>query len=64
MLRLPRILTEEQWVLRLLGEDHLLLHPGYFFDFPDEAYVIVSLLAAPHDLAEGARRLLLRLETL
>ena len=64
VLRLPRILTEEQWVLRLLGEDHLLLHPGYFFDFPDEAYVIVSLLAAPHDLAEGARRLLLRLETL
>ena len=64
VLRLPRLLSEEEWLLRLLTEDHLLVHPGYFFDFPDEAYLIVSLLTAPTDLAEGARLLLARLESL
>ena len=40
------------------------MHPGYFFDFADEAYLVVSLLADPTALADGARRLLHRLENL
>lgn len=64
VLRLPRLISEEEWLLRLLTEDHMVVHPGYFFDFPEEAYVVCSLLTPPCDLAEGARRLLARLETL
>jgi alanine-synthesizing transaminase len=64
VLRLPRLISEEEWLLRLLTEDHMIVHPGYFFDFPEEAYLVCSLLTAPCDLAEGARRLLARLETL
>lgn len=43
-LRLPSVYSEEQWVLRLLELDSVHVQPGYFFDFPAEAYVIVSLL--------------------
>jgi alanine-synthesizing transaminase len=43
-LRLPRVRAEEQWVLEFLELDSVHVQPGYFFDFPGEAYVILSLL--------------------
>lgn len=64
VVRLPRLCSEEEWVLTLLAEDGVLCHPGYFFDFFDEAYVVISLLTPPADLAEGVRRLLCRAELL
>jgi hypothetical protein len=45
-------------VLRLLNEFHVIVHPGYFFDFVTEAFLVVSLLPAPADFAEGIRRVL------
>lgn len=62
VLRLPRVLSEEEWALLLLQEEGVLCQPGYFFDFPEEAYLVVSLLGAPAELAEGARRLVARVE--
>ena len=53
VLRLPRTRSEESWVLSLLDEAGVLVHPGYFFDFPEEAFVTVSLLVAPEVLLEG-----------
>ncbi len=55
-LRLPRTKTEEEWVLELLA-DGVLVHPGAFFDFESEAYVVVSLLTPEPALAEGVARL-------
>ncbi|MEO8797127.1 MAG: pyridoxal phosphate-dependent aminotransferase, partial [Polyangiaceae bacterium] len=55
-LRLPRTKTEEEWVLELLAEG-VLVHPGAFFDFESEAYVVVSLLTPEPALAEGVARL-------
>jgi aspartate/methionine/tyrosine aminotransferase len=60
VLRVPAIRSEESLVLALLEEDHVLVHPGYFFDFPREAFVIVSLLPEPGTFGEGVRRLLAR----
>lgn len=62
VLRLPRVLAEEEWALLFLTEEGVLCQPGYFFDFPEEAYVVVSLLGAPAELAEGARRIVARVE--
>jgi alanine-synthesizing transaminase len=42
--RIPAIETEEALVLALLDRECVLVHPGYFFDFPHEAFVVVSLL--------------------
>ncbi len=44
VLQMPRILSEEDWVLSLLEQDGVLVQPGYFFDFEREAYLVVSLL--------------------
>jgi aspartate/methionine/tyrosine aminotransferase len=54
----PALITEEALVLRLLQRDHVLVHPGYFFDFADEAYIVVSLLPEPDVFDEGVRRVL------
>ena len=43
-LRVPSTRSEEALVLDLLDAERVLVHPGYFFDFPHEAFVVVSLL--------------------
>ncbi len=60
VVRVPATRTEEALVLDLLERDHVLAHPGYFFDFPHEAFVVVSLLPPPAEFREGAARLLAR----
>jgi len=45
VIRVPKIRSEEDWVMKLLVKNHVLVQPGYFFDFPKEAYLVVSLLA-------------------
>ena len=57
VVRVPSTRGEEEWVMALLAEDGVLVHPGYFFDFPAEAYLVLSLLPEPGAFAEGARRL-------
>ena len=47
---------------RLLERDGVLVHPGYFFDFPREAFLVLSLLPSRRRFAEGVRRLLARVE--
>jgi hypothetical protein len=38
----------------------VLVHPGYFFDFDREAYVVVSLLTPPDQFERGIVRVLAR----
>lgn len=56
-LRLPRVRTEEEWILKLLRDDDVLAQPGFFYDFESEAYLVISLLTAPDIFDEGLRRL-------
>ena len=58
VLRVPATESEETLVLRLLNEFHVIVHPGYFFDFATEAFLVVSLLPAADDFAEGIRRVI------
>ncbi len=60
VLRLPAIVTEEEFILRLLREADVLVHPGYFFDFDREAYLVLSLLLEPSIFRQGVERILLR----
>lgn len=57
VLRVPAVMTEEDLVLRLVNEAQVLVHPGFFFDFSEEAFVVLSLLSDPARFAEGASRL-------
>ena len=58
VLRVPATCSEEERALRLLDEKHVLVHPGYFFDFPGEAYLVLSLLPPPAEFDEGVARVL------
>ena len=58
MLRVPATSTEEERVLRLLEVHGVLVHPGYFFDFPSEAFLVVSLLTPHAEFREGIGRVL------
>jgi len=54
VIRVPRHPIEEERVLRLLSRHGLRVHPGFFFDFPDEAYLVVSLLGLEEAFTRGA----------
>jgi aspartate/methionine/tyrosine aminotransferase len=57
LLDVPRVRSEEEWALRLLEREGVLLQPGYFFDFGREAVLCVSLLTPITDMGEGIARL-------
>jgi aspartate/methionine/tyrosine aminotransferase len=61
VIEVPRLMTEEEQVLELLECDGVLVHPGYFFDFPREGFLVISLLPPPEIFREGVGRLIARL---
>jgi hypothetical protein len=56
VIRVPSTCAEEELVLALLDRCETLVHPGFFFDFAHESFLVLSLLAAPDEFAEGAGR--------
>ena len=58
VLRVPSTRPEEDLVVDLVERDGVLVHPGFFFDFPQEAYLVLSLLPEPPLFEEGVTRLL------
>lgn len=55
-LRLPRVHTEEAWALALLDHDTV-IHPGHFYDFADDGYLVLSLIVDPGHFGEGLARI-------
>jgi alanine-synthesizing transaminase len=60
VLQVPAVGSEESLMLDLLDQDDVLVHPGYFFDFPREAFIVVSLLVEPQLFDKGIARVLAR----
>jgi hypothetical protein len=58
VVRVPATAQEEDLVLGLLDRERILVHPGYFFDFPREAYLVTSLLPAQDVFRDAAARML------
>jgi len=50
--------SEEMLVLDLLEQEHVLVHPGYFFDFPNKAFLVMSLLPMPDVFEDAVTRVL------
>ena len=57
VVRVPATQPEEDLVLDLLELHDVVVHPGYFFDFPHESFLVVSLLPEPATFVEGLRRI-------
>jgi len=57
VLRLPATHSDEEWALRALERAHVLLHPGYFYDFSEDSHVVLSLLVPNPQFDRGLCRL-------
>jgi alanine-synthesizing transaminase len=57
VVQVPAIASEDTIVLDLLEHTGVLVHPGYFFDFEREAFLVISLLPEPGVFACAAHAL-------
>ena len=56
VLRAPR--TFDEVAVALLERCSVLVHPGHFFDFAEDGFLVVSLITPEAEFQEGVRRLL------
>lgn len=57
VVRVPAILSEEQWVLHLVEAHGVLVHPGFFFDLDTGVHLVISLLPLPEVFEMGVSRI-------
>ena len=60
VIQVPATEPEEALALRLLEQDRVLVHPGYFFGFPREAFLVTSLLPELDRFEAAVTRVLAR----
>jgi hypothetical protein len=58
VMQVPSFEPEDDLVVRLLEDEGVLTHPGYFFDFPRESFLVLSLLPPTAVFADGIGRVL------
>jgi len=58
VLRVPAIRSDEELAINLLQQYGVLVHPGHFYDFPQDGYLVLSLISRVEDFREGISRLL------
>jgi alanine-synthesizing transaminase len=58
VLRIPATRSDEGLALELLEKHDVYLHPGHYYDFPGDGYLVVSLITPEQDFREGMKRLL------
>ena len=57
-LRVPATRPDEQLAIELLHSRNVLVHPGHFYDFPVDGYLILSLITPEPTFREGIARTL------
>jgi aspartate/methionine/tyrosine aminotransferase len=55
ILRVPVTKSDEDLAIELLREKSVLVHPGHFYDFPSDGYLVLSLITPEGQFAEGIR---------
>ena len=58
VLRVPVVQSDEELAIKLVREKSVIVHPGHFYDFPIEGYLVLSLITAPADFEAGLRGVL------
>ncbi len=58
VLRVPATRSDEELAIELLTQKNVYVHPGHFYDFPSEGFLIVSLITREEEFAAGAKLLL------
>lgn len=58
VLRMPVTRTDEQLAVDILEQQSVVVHPGLFFDFHSDGYLVLSLITPEAIFSEGVRRVL------
>jgi alanine-synthesizing transaminase len=58
VLRVPATRPDEELAIELVEKHEVYVHPGHFYDFPGDGYLVVSLITPELDFKEGLSRLL------
>ena len=58
VLRVPATRSDEDFAIFLLEKKGVYVHPGHFYNFPADGYMVLSLIAPQEDFSEGVERLL------
>jgi len=58
VLRVPVLGSDEELAIALLRDRGVLLHPGHFYNFPGDGYLVASLITPNVEFSEGIRRAL------
>ena len=58
IVRVPAVKSDEELAIELLEQRNVYVHPGHFYNFPADGYLVVSLITPEQDFAEGISELL------
>ena len=58
VLRVPALQSDEDLAIDLLRKVAVLVHPGHFYDFPKDGYLVLSLITPSDVFCEGISRIL------
>jgi alanine-synthesizing transaminase len=58
VLRVPITQSDEDLAIEILRKHSVLVHPGHFYDFPSDGYLIVSLITPVQDFRKGIAKVL------
>jgi aspartate/methionine/tyrosine aminotransferase len=58
VLRVPVTKSDEDLAIEVLRERSVLIHPGHFYDFPNDGYLVLSLITPEATFREGISRVL------
>jgi aspartate/methionine/tyrosine aminotransferase len=57
VLRVPATRSDEDLAIELLENHDVFVHPGHFYDFPGDGYLVVSLITPEQEFQEGLSRI-------
>ncbi len=63
VLRVPVTRSDEELAIELVREKSVLVHPGHFYDFPSDGYLVLSLITPPREFVEGMSAVLQKLNS-
>ncbi|HEX3741819.1 MAG TPA: pyridoxal phosphate-dependent aminotransferase [Terriglobales bacterium] len=58
VLRIPITRSDEDFSIELLQRSGVLIHPGHFYDFPSDGYLVLSLIAMEDEFRNGVAAVL------
>ena len=58
VVRVPVMATDEEFAIAVLRQTGVVVHPGHFYGFVSDGYIVLSLITPREEFSEGVTRLL------